>query len=737
MIKPLIFLTLLALTAMLPNAVSAQSPPAPAATPAITPAQAQQAIDALQDPHKREQLIAVLKAIAAAAPVVAPAAEPPAADTTTAAPASAPAPAVTLEPNSLGAQLLATLAHWSTRTAGEVAAMVKTMTNLPVLWHWLADIGGDPAAGRSLLIAAGWVVAIVGAALILEFVSTLALRRPRRALTEHLPSGDGENIRLLRLLPYVLICLVLDLVPVGVFAATGNLLAAAIPVIDNQTRLIVLAIVNAYAICRAIFCAGRMLVSPGERRLRLWRLDDGAARFVMAWLCRIVVIAVFGDALIGVALLLGLDQSAHDGLERLIALILAVLLIVMVIRSRRDVAAYIRAPGWHRGGTPRWRAWLAEAWPYLAVITIVTAWIGVASGTRTGVAAFYLPGVTLAAVIGARLAVIIVLGTLERALRLDPATQDKLPGLNQRIARYRQPLEYLVVGVIAAASVVVLMQLWGAPAFAWFEMGGIGQRLLSALVTIAVAVIASATIWEVSHAVLDRHLSRLGDDGRARSARLMTLLPMLRTALLTAILIIVGLTALSQIGVTIAPLLAGAGIAGIAIGFGSQRLVQDVITGIFVLFENAIQIGDGITAAGLTGNIEALSVRTIRLRAGDGSVHIIPFSSVTTITNSNRGLGNAAVSVTVAFDEDTDRICAILGDIAAAMRADPEFEPKMLDDLKLFGVDAVRPWGTTITGQIACTDTGRWPVQREFNRRLKKRLEDEKIALTAPPGAAA
>jgi small-conductance mechanosensitive channel len=268
-------------------------------------------------------------------------------------------------------------------------------------------------------------------------------------------------------------------------------------------------------------------------------------------------------------------------------------------------------------------------------------------------------------------------------------------------------------------------------------MGGIGRQLLSATVTIAIAVVISVTIWEVSHAVLDHHLARLGDDGRIRSARLMTLLPMLRTALLTAILTIVGLTALSQIGVTIAPLLAGAGIAGIALGFGAQRLVQDVITGIFVLLENAIQIGDGITAAGLTGNIEALSVRTIRLRAADGSVHIIPFSSVTTITNTNRGLGNAAVSVTVAYEEDPDRICALLGEIAGGMRAEPEWAPRILDDLKLFGVDSIRPWGTTITGQIACTDTGRMPVQREFNRRLKKRVDEDKIVLSAAPGAAA
>ena len=154
----------------------------------------------------------------------------------------------------------------------------------------------------------------------------------------------------------------------------------------------------------------------------------------------------------------------------------------------------------------------------------------------------------------------------------------------------------------------------------------------------------------------------------------------------------------------------------------------------FVLFENAIQIGDGVTVAGLSGNVEALSVRTIRLRAADGAVHIIPFSAVTSITNNNRGLGNAAISITVAYEEDTDRVTNVLIEVAEEMREDPDFSPKMLGDLKLFGVDALHPWGVTIAGQIPCSDTGRLPVQREFNRRLKKRFDELEIALGGPPG---
>jgi moderate conductance mechanosensitive channel len=210
------------------------------------------------------------------------------------------------------------------------------------------------------------------------------------------------------------------------------------------------------------------------------------------------------------------------------------------------------------------------------------------------------------------------------------------------------------------------------------------------------------------------------------------LLPLLRSTLLITILIVAGMMVLSEIGVNIGPLLAGAGIVGVAIGFGSQKLVQDLITGIFLLLENAMQVGDNVTVSGLSGVVENLSVRTIRLRASDGSVHIIPFSAVTSVTNVNRGLGNASVNVCVAYHEDTDRVGEVLKEIATGMREEADFSAKMLSDLQLWGVDKLDGAGVTIAGQVVCTDSGRWSVQREFNRRMKKRFEELGIEIYNP-----
>ena len=162
---------------------------------------------------------------------------------------------------------------------------------------------------------------------------------------------------------------------------------------------------------------------------------------------------------------------------------------------------------------------------------------------------------------------------------------------------------------------------------------------------------------------------------------------MLRTLLFVMIALVVVLTGLSQLGVNVGPLLAGASIFGVALGFGSQKLVQDFITGIFLLMENAMQVGDWVTLAGVSGTVEYLSIRTVRLRAGDGSLYTIPFSSVTTVNNTNRAAGNAAVKISIAYGEDIDRAIATLKEIGAALRDDPKYRDGILSDFSYWGID--------------------------------------------------
>jgi moderate conductance mechanosensitive channel len=333
----------------------------------------------------------------------------------------------------------------------------------------------------------------------------------------------------------------------------------------------------------------------------------------------------------------------------------------------------------------------------------------------------------------ARLLQIVVLGALDRLMHVDPDVTTRYPGLDARLAAYHPVLVGAVRALIFLAGAIVLLQLWGLGALDWLVTTPLGHHLLSSLVTLTVTLLLALVVWEAVNVAIERHLAKLAREAQvARAARLRTLLPLLRSTLLITILIVAGMMVLSEIGVNIGPLLAGAGIVGVAIGFGSQKLVQDLITGIFLLLENAMQVGDNVTVSGLSGVVENLSVRTIRLRASDGSVHIIPFSAVTSVTNVNRGLGNASVNVCVAYHEDTDRVGEVLKEIATGMREEADFSAKMLSDLQLWGVDKLDGAGVTIAGQVVCTDSGRWSVQREFNRRMKKRFEELGIEIYNP-----
>ena len=729
-----------------------------ATTPAdpgrLTAAEAQHVIDLLQDPQQRARLIETLRAIAKT-PVPPEPEKPPA----SAVPRAA-APAVTLAPDSLGAQLLSQLSSWPEYLGREAALATQVAADFPMLWRWADRLVTDPDERLRVLNAAWQLALVVIGALLLEWLARLGVARPIAALSAdaptsaHAPNGGHGSTEpgsgapeasmrhangawhLLRRLPFALARLALDLIPVAVFWGAGSLFAGATPA--PSTRFAILVVANAYAASRIIMAVGFMLVSPRSGRLRLLEIGDDEADYLILWLRRITLVAVVGAALANLALLFGLNEGAYNTLIRIVSLIVAVLLGVMVLRGRRTVARRLRArpqaqgtgQGGAQGGLARWRDWLAGAWHYLALTAIVAGWILWAAGIRNGLGGLRLLVGTVAIVVAARLVAIVVLGMIDRAARLSPDLVQRLPGAASRAARYHAPTRFVMGVAIVVATGVALLQFWGANAFMWFEGGRIGGRLVSALVAIAVAAVAATIVWEGANAGLERRLSRLSKGGSAaHAARLLTLLPMLRAALLSVILAVVGLTALSEIGVNIGPLLAGAGVIGIAVGFGAQKLVQDVITGMFVLFENAIQIGDWVTVAGLSGNVERLSVRNIWLRSNDGAVHIVPFSAVTSITNTNRGLGNAAVSVTVAAKEDTDRVAEVLRGIAAEMRGDPAFAPAMLADLTLW-VEAVKASGVTLAGLIACTDAGRWPVQREFNRRLHKRFQELEIELS-------
>src|SRR5579862_2173440 len=730
-----------------------QAAPSTPAPPAVTPAQAQAALEVLQDDRKRAELIDTLRTIAAAAPG---AATPAPAATATPAAAEAAATAAATAPTG-SAQVLAQTSDWLGAMSHQLAHAARVATDFHQIKAWVNHVATDPEtrdAGIDMLWKLGVVIAastlayLLIARLLRRSFAALergAARIGRRGMLAAVEPVEGEYrdserrtlrqlLRGLRLLPLAVARLAIELLPVGAFAVVGNLLLGTPLGSDDTTRLVVLAIVTASVLCLGVMCCARAIVSPDYPRLRLVPLGDESAAYIEIWVRRIAVLVVFGTAIAEVALLLGLAPAAHDALIRVVGFVTAIFAVLMVFQSRRSVAAVLRAPPGAGGPIAVTRNRLAEIWHVAAVLLIAVQWFVWATHPReSGFELAHYVVLTIAVLAVARLIAAASFGAFDRMFRIGPDLAQRLPGIEARANRYYPVLHGAVGVLIAMVAVLALFEVWGVNAFAWFAAGSVGSRALSAAITIAVTSLIAAAAWEAINLAVEVHMAQLRAASRqAQAARWQTLLPMLRTVLLVVVLGIVALTALSEVGINIGPLLAGAGIIGIAVGFGSQKLVQDLITGIFLLLENAMQVGDMVTVSGLSGNVEHLSIRTMRLRAGDGSVHIIPFSAVTSVTNTNRGIGNASVSVSVGFEEDTDRVSDVLRQIAAELYEDPDYRDVMRGELDLWGVDKVDGAMVTIAGQIVCTDQGRWKVQREFNRRMKKKFQELGITIYNP-----
>jgi small-conductance mechanosensitive channel len=261
-----------------------------------------------------------------------------------------------------------------------------------------------------------------------------------------------------------------------------------------------------------------------------------------------------------------------------------------------------------------------------------------------------------------------------------------------------------------------------------------GRRILSGLINIILVLALAVVFWEVLRAAIEHYLSATDSDGNQlqRSGRVRTLLPLVRNAAFLLLSVTVGLIVLSELGVNIAPLLAGAGVLGIAIGFGSQKLVQDIITGAFILFEDTIAVGDAVKVGEHVGTVESISIRALKIRDGNGSLHTVPFGAVSTVVNSSRGFNYAAMDVPVAYEVDTDHATRVIEDLSAEMRAEDKWGAMMLDPLEVQGVERFDSASVILRARIRTTPGDRLTLIREFNRRLKHRFDAAGIAMASP-----
>jgi len=214
--------------------------------------------------------------------------------------------------------------------------------------------------------------------------------------------------------------------------------------------------------------------------------------------------------------------------------------------------------------------------------------------------------------------------------------------------------------------------------------------------------------------------------------RVATVSKVLRHTVSALILVVAAMLVLSQVGISIAPILGAAGVVGIAVGFGAQSLVKDVFAGFFLLVENQIRVGDVVEIAGKSGVVEQLSLRRTKLRSYDGSVHYISNGLITTVTNMSTEFAFAVVDIGVSYREDIDRVYAVMREAARALRETPEFGARIIGDLEIAGVDQWAESAVMIRARIRTQPLEQWGVRREYLKRLKAAFDREGIAIPFP-----
>ncbi|WP_431304272.1 mechanosensitive ion channel domain-containing protein [Sediminicoccus sp. BL-A-41-H5] len=717
-----------------PAAATPATPPAAAAPaaaaptpPAAPPPELAALLDILRDEARRGALIRALEATTGAP------AAPEAAAPTPEEVISAPADIVVGIASRIGQFLIHA---WATLSAAAELGLIR---------DWFERLATDERL-QGQVWALTWKLALVLlAGMATERGLRWLMRRPNAWLESRGMAVQGR-MQGLRRLPYMLGHLGLDLVPILGFGAAALAIIGTFAIWPSN-RLVMEAVTFAYMAARAVMAAGRLVFAPGLTRLRLIRCDDETAAYATLWIRRLALTGVTFYATAEVAMLFGLPQGAYESIWRLGLLVLSLLVAQIVLQNRAAVAALLDAPDLAAGDVPtRSRAFmraarsrLAEAWHIVVILWLLAAWTVWALEIERGFERLAEASVaTIAIIIGAKLLDEGMRRLLDRLFRISADLSTRYPGLEERANRYLPALRTLISAVITAVGLVLLLEVWGLNSLSWFGSGRWGGRLISGITGIGITLIVALVIWEGANAWIQRYLARLPKDGSAaRSARVRTLLPMLRTALGALLLVIVGLTLLTEIGINVAPLLAGAGVLGLAVGFGSQTLVRDVITGIFLLLEDAVAVGDTITVGGLSGTVEELSIRSIRLRAVDGSVHIVPFSAVTTVTNQTRDFGYAVLDLALDYTADTDAAVMMLRQVGESMREDEAWAPQLLAPLEVLGVDKMTDAGVILRARVMTPPARRWAVGRELNRRVKQHCDAAGIPLYAAMKAAA
>jgi len=489
-------------------------------------------------------------------------------------------------------------------------------------------------------------------------------------------------------------------------------------------RQIVLAYLSAALLLRFALLGGRILLSPrrvGRHDPEALRVLPIAGQAAWFWYRRLILFVgwfAFGWATVELVHILGLSSDGRRLVAYVLGLGLLVLAVEAVWRWPSSHALVPEAaehpPRHHAHGT-----WLLS----LYLILLWGLWVAGLMGL------FWL------------LVVAVVLPKMVRITQLSARHLLRPPEGAEDAHHHELGAVYLDRGIRALLMVgaaLFLAWVWGVD---WGEMTSrdtVGTRLVRGALSSIVILLVADLIWQVVKTRIDRHLSRLqaegppGSEAALSQARIRTLLPMFRMAAFIVLATVAVLMTLSSLGVDIGPLIAGAGIFGVAIGFGSQTLVRDVISGIFYLLDDAFRVGEYIQSGSYKGTVEKLGFRSVKLRHHRGPVFTIPYGQLGAVENMSRDWVIDKMTINVTYDTDLGKAKKVIKEVGRELAADPECAPNIIEPLKMQGVEQFGEFAIQLRMKMMTRPGEQFVIRRKAYAMLKTAFDENGIRFAFP-----
>ncbi len=528
----------------------------------------------------------------------------------------------------------------------------------------------------------------------------------------------------------------LTLIPYGAILASLFIFFRILPsfALGHSLALLFFMVLFFYRMTLEVF---RVLLSPDEERIRILPFGNENANYLWVWILRFTNYTSFYVLVTRALFVLQIPSPALSLVRATLMVVFPLMLSVFIMQISKEIRArYANSPKNPENPNEGSKKTINFVIRYWAVLAITYAWaIFIFLIVQYEKGFHYLFKATLGTVI-TFLALLPVLGILswmfKRFFAINEKVKTRFPGLEEKTNRYILLLRKVFRLILIIIALGVIAQIWGIPV-STLVASKTGSLIIIRAIAILITLGIVVAIIETSDYLKEYFLkSKRGNKKKAITQKRKTLLPMINTSVKIAAGFIGGIVILDRLGVNTTPILAGAGIVGLAVSFGSQTLVKDLINGLFILFEESVRVGDYADLGKNEGIVEAVGLRTIKLRDVRGNVHVVPNSSIDTVTNMSKEFSRTVIDIGVAYREDVDEVMDILREIGEEMRNDPEYGKNILEPIEIFGLHKFDDSAIVVRARLTTKPLKQWGLKREFNRRVKRVFDERGIEIPFP-----